>query len=88
MSRAGFRFIDPQPETVEVTVDGRPHTLPAGRSLLAGLLGDGTGIDFFCAIGQCQRCRVRVNGEVDIACLREPQAGDVIETRVEGPKRY
>ncbi len=87
MSTAAFRFVDPPSEAVEVTLDGEPKSLPAGRSLLAGLLGEGASIDFFCAIGQCQRCRVRVNGEVAIACLREPQAGDEIETRVEGAPR-
>lgn len=80
MSAPGFRLIDGAGKTVAVTIDGEPHELPAGRSLLAGLLTQGAPVDFFCAIGQCQRCRARINGQVELACLLVPRLGDVIET--------
>lgn len=81
MSERRFRFIDTPEATVEVSVDGTPRQLPAGRSLLAGLLATADGApDCFCAIGQCQRCRVRVNGASEVACLYTPRAGDTVET--------
>ncbi|WP_440996055.1 2Fe-2S iron-sulfur cluster-binding protein [Arhodomonas sp. SL1] len=81
MSETAFRPAGPAPDqTAEVTVDGAAVALPANRSLLAGLLMAGSTVDFFCAIGQCQRCRVRVNGETVIACRYTPRPGDTIET--------
>ncbi|MCS4503091.1 hypothetical protein KBTX_02286 [wastewater metagenome] len=81
MSERGFRFIDTPETAIEVTVDGALRHLPAGRSLLAGLLATADGApDFFCAIGQCQRCRVRVNGTSEVACLYTPRDGDTVET--------
>lgn len=81
MSERRFRFMDAPEASVGVTVDGVPRHLPAGRSLLAGLLATDDGApDFFCAIGQCQRCRVRVNGTSEVACLYTPRDGDTVET--------
>lgn len=78
----------PADDLVEVTVDGEPVALPAGRSLLAGLLTRSTAhIDFFCAIGQCERCVVRINGLERVACLTRPQAGDVVETKARWSRR-
>lgn len=79
-----FEWIEPEPAaTVRITVDGTPVTVAAGRSLLAALLATGsTSVSFFCAIGQCQRCVVRVNGVARLACLVHPADGDMVETRV------
>lgn len=78
-----FEWIEPEPAaTVRITVDGTPVTVAADRSLLAGLLANGsTRVGFFCAIGQCQRCVVRVNGVARPACLVRPANRDMVETR-------
>lgn len=77
-----FEWIEPEPATsVRITVDGAPVTVAADRSLLAGVLATGGArVGFFCAIGQCQRCVVRINGVVRPACLVRPTAGDMVET--------
>jgi aerobic-type carbon monoxide dehydrogenase small subunit (CoxS/CutS family) len=83
MSGPGFRSILPPGPTVAVSVDGAPLALPAGRSVLAGLLladRAGAAADFFCAIGQCQRCLVVRDGRPVLACLACPQGGETIAT--------
>lgn len=75
-----YRLIDAVAETVTVHVDGNVVEIPAGRSLLAGLAVAGLAPAFFCAIGQCQRCVVRINGRAEIACLATPREGDDVET--------
>jgi aerobic-type carbon monoxide dehydrogenase small subunit (CoxS/CutS family) len=77
-----YRFRD-QPETIALTVDGAPLAAAAGRSLLAALLATGragAAADFNCAIGQCQRCLVRIDGVVRAACLYYPRGGERVET--------
>lgn len=80
---SGFRALDPADSgSVRIVVDGAAVEVPAGRSLLAGLLtAPGIEIGFFCAIGQCQQCVVRVNGRARAACMVQPAAGDRVETR-------
>ncbi|HKJ96009.1 MAG TPA: 2Fe-2S iron-sulfur cluster-binding protein [Gammaproteobacteria bacterium] len=82
MSEAPFRRLTiPPGRAVGITVDGRRTTAYSDRTVLAALLSDtGSQLDFFCAIGQCQRCMVRINGREDIACLAFPAEGDRIET--------
>lgn len=80
-----YRFVDETSETVSITVDGEPVRLPAGRSLLAGMAAAGLAPAFFCAIGQCQRCVVWVNGRPELACLTTPQAGDDVRTQPAPP---
>ena len=78
-----FRSIVSPDKQVTLTVDGKPVTAPRGQSLLAFLLASGTpgaAADFHCAIGQCQRCLVRVDGKVRAACLTVPQGGETIDT--------
>ena len=80
----GFRSLIDGKDTIAVTVDGKPVALPRGQSLLAALLvGNAAGAagDFHCAIGQCQRCLVRVDGKVRAACLYVPEGGETIDTR-------
>ena len=82
MSR--YRDLNAAGATVTVTVDGSRLELPAGQSLLAALLARdaaGAAVDFHCAIGQCQRCLVRVDGQVRAACLFSPKGGEAIDTR-------
>ncbi|MEX0449013.1 2Fe-2S iron-sulfur cluster-binding protein [Spiribacter sp. 221] len=88
MSGQGFRPVRDAGERIMVAIDGVRHELPAGMSVLAALLcadavADGrvTPPDWFCGIGQCQRCRVCVNGQEVIACQVPARPGDVIDTR-------
>jgi aerobic-type carbon monoxide dehydrogenase small subunit (CoxS/CutS family) len=80
MSPAPFQALAEADETVAVTVNGVPRRLNARQSLLAALLCAGSAPPFTCAIGQCQRCLVQVNGLRQLACLTYPSAGDRIET--------
>lgn len=78
-----FRSIVSPDKQVTLTVDGRSVTAPLGQSLLAFLLAagmPGATADFHCAIGQCQRCLVRVDGKVRAACLTVPKGGETIDT--------
>jgi predicted molibdopterin-dependent oxidoreductase YjgC len=74
-----FRSIARTRDTVTVTVDGKPLAAARGQSLLAALLAHGAAPDFHCAIGQCQRCLVRVDGRVETACLYVPRGGENIQ---------
>lgn len=76
-----YRLTDDSGPTVTINVDGEAIRVPADRSLLAGLAIAGLAPAFFCAIGQCQRCAVWVNGREEIACLTLPQAGDEVRTQ-------
>ncbi len=79
----GFRSIVSPDKHVTLTVDGRSVAAPVGQSLLAVLLAastPGAAADFHCAIGQCQRCLVRVDGKVRAACLTVPKGGEIIDT--------
>jgi len=83
MSDPGFRSIVPGSEDIGLTVDGAPLTMTRGRSLLAGLLladRAGAAADFFCAIGQCQRCLVTMDGRALLACLAYPKGGESVST--------
>jgi aerobic-type carbon monoxide dehydrogenase small subunit (CoxS/CutS family) len=79
-----WRFRHP-PSAVASLVDGAPFAAAAGRSLLASLLAEGragAAADFNCAIGQCQRCLVKIDGMVRPACLYYPRGGERVETAV------
>lgn len=78
-----FRSIVSPDKQVPLTVDGKSVAAPRGQSLLAFLLAagmPGAAADFHCAIGQCQRCLVRVDGRVRAACLYVPKGGETIDT--------
>jgi aerobic-type carbon monoxide dehydrogenase small subunit (CoxS/CutS family) len=77
---SGFRLTDPGAAAVAVTLDGNPTTVAAGRSLLASLLALDVAVEFLCAIGQCQRCLVLIDGARRPACLHYPQEGEAIVT--------
>lgn len=79
MSAARFRPVDASEASIRLTVEGVSIQVPAGMSVLAALLTAADARaepDWFCAIGQCQRCRVWVNGQPAIACQRMAQDGD------------
>jgi D-hydroxyproline dehydrogenase subunit gamma len=78
----GYRFRD-RVDTVAIMVDGEAFGAAAGRSLLASLLAAGragAAADFSCAIGQCQRCIVKLDGVARPACLVYPRGGERVET--------
>jgi aerobic-type carbon monoxide dehydrogenase small subunit (CoxS/CutS family) len=79
----GFRSVLPAGDEIAVTVDGKPLSLRRGRSLLAALLladRAGAAADFFCAIGQCQRCLVIMDDRPVLACLAVPKGGETVST--------
>ena len=80
MTAPAFQALGDTDDTVPVTLDGAERRLAANRSLLAALLGTESAPTFTCAIGQCQRCLVRVNGAPRLACMTYAAAGDEIET--------
>jgi aerobic-type carbon monoxide dehydrogenase small subunit (CoxS/CutS family) len=83
VSGPGFRSIARAGEEIVLIVDDTPLGMARGRSLLAGLLlagRAGAAADFFCAIGQCQRCLVTVDGRVAAACMTYPSGGERVST--------
>jgi D-hydroxyproline dehydrogenase subunit gamma len=75
---------------IELTVDGRPLTAPAGQSLAAVLLQAdraalrdspaGAPRGLYCGIGVCQECRVVVDGAVVRSCVTPVTAGMRVTT--------
>jgi predicted molibdopterin-dependent oxidoreductase YjgC len=76
---------------IELTVDGRSLRAPAGQSLAAALLANGTATlrdspsgaprGVYCGIGVCQECRVQVEGVgVVRACVTPVAAGMAVKT--------
>ena len=75
---------------IELDVDGRALTAPAGQSLAAVLLkagqetlrdspaGNPRGL--YCGIGVCQECRVVVDGVVVRSCITPVTAGMRVTT--------
>jgi len=83
VSHWSFKSIQSQRQWLEVEVNGQTIQLPAGSSVLAGLLehSDMAGaVEWFCAIGQCQHCRVQINGKDALACQIQAMSGDQIKT--------
>ena len=76
---------------VEVIVDGRAVSVAAGASVVAALViadrlctrrsVSGEARFALCGMGQCQECRVTINGRAhQLACQLECAAGMVIDT--------
>ena len=75
---------------IELDVDGRPLTAPAGQSLAAALLNAsqdtlrnspaGNPRGLYCGIGVCQECRVVVDGVVVRSCITPVTAGMRVTT--------
>ena len=89
MSAKGFRSLKPESCDCVIRLDGQAVCVPRGQSLLAAmLLADhlGDAADFFCAIGQCQRCLVMVDGVPKLACMTYPVGGESIATQSGDPR--
>ena len=56
-------------DTSTLAVDGRAIEVPNGKTLLEALTGAGIHIDAVCdGAGTCKKCKVLVNGKVELAC--------------------
>lgn len=81
------------PETVRITVDGRPLKAIKGEMIAAALLANGIRVHrhtskrheprgIFCGIGQCTDCVMVVNGKPNVrTCVTPVEDGMVIETQ-------
>lgn len=82
----------PGAQMVELTVDGRPISAPAGEPLATALAAagilllrrsprEGTPRGAFCFMGVCQECSIFVNGRLRQACMTPVEAGMQVELR-------
>ncbi|MCU7373873.1 (2Fe-2S)-binding protein [Paucibacter sp. O1-1] len=76
---------------IVLQINGQPHAVPAGCSVAAALAHAGLSATrhsvsgqpraAFCGMGQCQECRVTIDGVTDrLACMSPASAGMVIAT--------
>ena len=75
---------------VHCTVDGRSVRVAAGTSVAAALAQDGDGVALhsvsgqprapLCGMGICQECRLRVDGQIRLACQTVCEDGMHIQT--------
>ena len=70
--------------TLTLRINGQAASVPAGCSVAAALAHAGAAIEAcapFCGMGQCQACRVTIDGVVQrLACMTPAAEGMVIET--------
>lgn len=77
--------------SLDLLIDGRPVRVPADITVAAALMLAGCSRTrlsrrgeprrAFCGMGQCQECRVSIDGQAQqLACLRRVAAGMRIET--------
>lgn len=81
-------------ETVKVTLDGQPVTLPTGMNLAAALLGIGEIVSRIspssdqpcsphCLMGVCFECMMEIDGVQRQACMTEAREGMVIQRHLD-----
>ena len=84
-------------ETVKVTLDGQPVSLPIGMNVAAALLGIGETISRIspsshkpcsphCLMGVCFECMMEIDGIQRQACMTEVRDGMVIHRYLNGNK--
>ena len=84
-------------ETVTVTLDGTPMTLPVGINVAAALLGIGEKISRIsptshkpcsphCLMGVCFECIMEIDGVQRQACMSEVRDGLIINRHLDGDK--
>lgn len=89
-----YKFDTTTKETVDVTLDGREMTLPAGMSVAAALLGTGEVISRIsptsgkpsaphCLMGVCYECMMEIDGIQRQACMTPVRAGMVINRNLQ-----
>jgi predicted molibdopterin-dependent oxidoreductase YjgC len=76
-----------EPEAVELTIDGRPVTVPKGSTILAACRAEGIDVPTLCQVdtltpeGVCRLCVVDTGGKVlTPSCSARVAAGMVVET--------
>ena len=82
-------------ETVSLTIDGAPVTVPAGTSVMRAAAEMGTAIPKLCstdmlnAFGSCRLCLVEIEGRngTPASCTTPVEAGMVVRTQTERLKR-
>lgn len=78
--------------TVTLLIDGRTHAVPATCSVAAALAHAGLAAtrvsvtgqprQAFCGMGQCQECRVTIDGQAQrLACMTTVHEGMQVSTR-------
>ena len=80
---------------VHCTVDGRSVRVATGTSVAAALAQDGDGVARhsvsgqprapLCGMGICQECRLRVDGQIRLACQTVCENGMQIQTGTAAP---
>ena len=80
---------------VHCSVDGRSVRVAAGTSVAAALAFGGDGLArtsvsgqpraSLCGMGICQECRLRVNGQMRLACQTVCENGMHIQTGIAAP---
>jgi len=84
-------------ETVQVSLDGKPVSLPTGMNVAAALIGMGEMISRLspsshkpcsphCLMGVCFECMMEIDGIQRQACMTEVQEGMVINRYLNGSK--
>ena len=68
-----------QPNTA-ITVDGGKVSAVEGEALAVALWAGGIFLPFYCGMGVCFACQVRVDGRVARACLEQVRAGMLVVT--------
>ncbi len=81
---------------VHCSVDGRNVRVAAGSSVAAALACGGDGLARsavsgqprapLCGMGICQECRLRVNGQMRLACQTVCENGMQIQTGITAPR--
>ncbi|MDL5032454.1 (2Fe-2S)-binding protein [Pelomonas sp. APW6] len=78
-------------KTLTLHINGSPRAVPEGITVAAALRRSGVAVfgltahggarDVFCGMGQCQACRVRIDGQDEsLACMRLVADGMRVET--------
>ncbi len=86
-----------RPDTVTVTLDGKPVALPTGMTVAAALFSIGETISRVsptshkpcsphCLMGVCFECMMEIDGVQRQACLTEVQADMVIDRHLNDDK--
>jgi succinate dehydrogenase/fumarate reductase-like Fe-S protein len=86
-----------RPDTVTVTLDGKPVALPTGMTVTAALFSIGETISRVspashkpcsphCLMGVCFECMMEIDGVQRQACLTEVQADMVIDRHLNDDK--
>jgi len=82
-----------KPEMVNLTIDGRPVSVPKGTNLIDAAKSAGVEVPYYCyhphlsVAGNCRMCQVQVKGapKLDIACNTQVREGMEVSTQQTSP---